>query len=234
MDSTKADADFHQTTQPQMFDNGQQRFHCSKLKTMHVESKKRDRRASRTRRSLNEALIALIREKRWEAITVQHVIDRANVGRSTFYAHYRDKEDLLRSAFAEFLGGVGSHIKWENLGKGRVVPVLELFTHLEEEFHHFYKALVRSRKTDLLFKIGPEQMAKGIEQSLTSWLGDKPQPSLPIAVISNYLASGVLSMLKWWLDQSMPYPPKHMDEIFHELVMPGLRLVLGISEVKAK
>src|SRR5258706_13580512 len=79
MDSTKADADFHQTTQPQMFDNGQQRFHCSKLKTMHVESKKRDRRASRTRRSLNEALIALIREKRWEAITVQHVIDRANV-----------------------------------------------------------------------------------------------------------------------------------------------------------
>jgi len=230
MDSTKADADFHQTTQPQMSDNGQRRFHCSKLKTMHVESKKRDRQASRTRRSLNEALIALIREKRWEAITVQHVIDRANVGRSTFYAHYRDKEDLLRSAFEEFLGAIGTNIRWENLETGRVVPVLELFTHLQEEFHQFYRALARSRKTDLFFKVGPGQMAKGIEQSLTVWLVDKPQPSVPIPVLSNYLASGILSMLKWWLDQSMPYPPKRMDEIFHELVMPGLRLVLGSAK----
>jgi AcrR family transcriptional regulator len=200
---------------------------------MPVKSKKRDRQASRTRQSLNEALIALIREKRWDEITVQHVIDRANVGRSTFYAHYRDKEDLLRSAFEEFLGAFGSHFKWENLGKGRVVPVLELFTHLQEEFHHFYKALVRSRKTDLLFKTGPGQLAKGFEQSLTSWLADKPRPSVPIPVLSNYLASGILSMLKWWLDQRMPYPPERMDQIFHELVMPGLRSVLRSIEVDA-
>ena len=198
---------------------------------MPVEKKKVDRRASRTRRSLSEALIALLREKRWDAITVQHVLDRADVGRSTFYAHYRDKEDLLRDTFAGFLDGIGAQLRWENLAAGRVVPVLELFTHLEQEFHRFYKALVRSRKTDLLFKIGPEQMAKGIEQSLVSWLADKPQPSVPITVLSNYLASGILSMLKWWLDQNMPYPPRRMDEIFHELVMPGLRSALG-SDVR--
>jgi AcrR family transcriptional regulator len=198
---------------------------------MRVAKKKVDRRASRTRRALSEALIALLREKRWDAITVQHVIDRANVGRSTFYAHYRDKEDLLRDTFAEFLGGVGAHLRWENLGSGRVVPVLELFTHLEEEFHHFYKALVRSRKTDFLFKIGPGQMAEGIEQSLVSWLAGKPQPSVPVPLLANHLASGILSMLKWWLDQNMPYPPRQMDAIFHELVMPGLRAVLTSNEV---
>lgn len=196
---------------------------------MSLESKKLDRRAIRTRRSLSEALIALLRVKRWDAITVQQVIDRANVGRSTFYAHYRDKDDLLRSTFAEFLGGIGTHIRWENLGTGRVVPVLELFTHLQDEFHHFYRALVRSQKTDLLLKIGPGQMASGIEVSLTSWLADKAQPLVPIPVLSNYLASGILSMLKWWLDQNMPYSPKRMDQIFHELVMPGLRLALGSS-----
>lgn len=217
-----------------MFDNGQTVFHCSTLKTMPVESKKGDRRANRTRRSLSEALIALIREKRWDTITVQHVIDRANVGRSTFYAHYRDKEDLLRSAFEEFLGAFGSHIRWENLESGRVLPVLELFTHLQDEFHHFYRALARSRKTDLFFKIGPALMAKGIEQSLTVWLADKPQPPVPAPVLSNYLASGILSMLKWWLDQNMPYPPERMDQIFHELVMPGLCSVLEGSEVKSK
>lgn len=218
-----------------MFDNGRTIFHCSKLKvTMHVESKKLDRRATRTRQSLNEAIIALIREKRWDEITVQDVIDRANVGRSTFYAHYRGKEDLLRSAFAEFLEAIGAQIRWENLPAGRVVPVLELFSHLQDEFHHFYRALARSRKTDLFFKIGPGQMAKGIEQSLSGWLADRPQPALPIRVLSNYLASGILSMLKWWLDQNMPYPPKRMDEIFHELVMPGLRSVLPNSKAQVK
>ena len=231
MESTKAAPSFHQTITTRMFDNGQRPFRCSKLKTMQVKNKKHDRRPGRTRQSLNEALIALIREKRWDTITVQHVIDRANVGRSTFYVHYRDKEDLLRSAFAEFLGAFGAHFKWEHLESGRVVPVLELFTHLEKEFHHFYKALVRSRKTDLLFKVGPEQMAKGIEHSLISWLADKPQPSVPIPVLSFYLASGILSMLKWWLDQNMPYPPSRMDEIFHELVMPGLRSTLASIEM---
>lgn len=170
-----------------------------------------------------------MREQRWDSITVQHVIDRANVGRSTFYAHYRDKEDLLRSSFGEFLEAIGAHIKWENLGQGRVVPVQELFSHLQDEFNHFYRALARSRKTDLLFKIGPAQMAKGIERSLTAWLADRPQPAVPIPVLANYLASGILSMLKWWLDQNMPYPPLQMDQIFHALVMPGVQAILGMK-----
>lgn len=60
-----------------------------------------DRRAARTRRMLHEALIALILRKGYEAITVQDIIDAADVGRSTFYAHYGGKEDLLRGGFEE-------------------------------------------------------------------------------------------------------------------------------------
>jgi AcrR family transcriptional regulator len=217
-----------------MFDSGQRGVHCLKLLIMPVKTRTHDRRASRTRQALSDALVSLIREKRWDTITVQHVIDRANVGRSTFYAHYRDKEDLLRCTFDEFLDRFGSGINWENLESGRVVPILELFTHLQDEFHRFYRALVRSRKTDLLFRIGPGQMAKCIEQSLTSWVADRAQPSVPIPVLANYLASAILSMLKWWLDQNMPYPPERMDQLFHELVMPGLRSTLGTSPAQVK
>src|SRR5215217_6067230 len=60
-----------------------------------------DRRAARTRKALHEALIALILRKGYEPITVQDILDEANVGRSTFYAHYTGKEDLLRSGFKE-------------------------------------------------------------------------------------------------------------------------------------
>ena len=198
---------------------------------MRSQSKQLDRRAIRTRQSLSEALIALIREQRWDAITVQHVIDRAGVSRSTFYAHYRGKDDLLRNTLAAFLSGIGLHIRWQSLPEGRVVPVLELFTHLEEEFHQLYNALARSRKTDLFFRIGPAQMAVGIEQSLATWLVDKPTPSVPLPVLANHLAASILSLLKWWLDEKMPYEPKRMDQFFHELVMPGLRTVLHSSEL---
>jgi AcrR family transcriptional regulator len=194
---------------------------------MKLKPRKNDRRASRTRRALNDALIGLILEKRYDSITVQHVIDRANVGRSTFYAHYRDKEDLLRSSFEDFLGMFGSHMQWQNLKDGRTVPVLELFRHLQD-FHNFYQALARSRKTDLLYKIGPSHMAKSIEQSLITWspkLGVQ-QSIVPLPVLSHYLASALLAMLKWWLEQEMPYSPERMDEMFHALVLPGLRAAL--------
>jgi AcrR family transcriptional regulator len=64
-----------------------------------MAEKKMDRRIQRTRQLLQDALLALILEKGFEAVTVQDVIDRANVGRSTFYAHFQDKEDLLLSGF---------------------------------------------------------------------------------------------------------------------------------------
>jgi AcrR family transcriptional regulator len=64
-------------------------------------AKKEDRRVQRTQRLLREALVALIREKGFEALSVQEIIDRANVGRATFYAHFDNKEDLLASGFDE-------------------------------------------------------------------------------------------------------------------------------------
>ncbi len=62
---------------------------------------KPDRRIQRTRQLLHEALITLILEKGYDAITVQDILERANLGRSTFYAHYQDKEALLLSGFQE-------------------------------------------------------------------------------------------------------------------------------------
>jgi AcrR family transcriptional regulator len=64
-----------------------------------VTEKKLDRRVQRTRRLLHEALIFLILEKKYESITVQEILDRADVGRSTFYLHFRDKDELLVSGF---------------------------------------------------------------------------------------------------------------------------------------
>ena len=200
---------------------------------MPIKSNNDDRRTRRTRRSLSDALFNLIREKHYDSITVQNVIDLADVGRSTFYAHYRDKEDLFLSGWERLLDEFARHIKWENVGRERTIPVLELFRHVQE-FYDLYRGLARSRKLDLLYKNGVSYLTKSIEKQLISYLADKPQPSAPAAVMSNYLASEVFSLLRWWLEHNRPYTPERMDEIFHELVIPGFRSVLGGIEADAK
>ena len=65
-----------------------------------------DRRTLRTRQLLTDALGELIRTKRYEAITVQEIADRANVGRSTFYAHFADKDDLVADGVRRMVGSL--------------------------------------------------------------------------------------------------------------------------------
>jgi AcrR family transcriptional regulator len=84
-----------------LFDTGQIRQIVRKQKERTMSRQKLDRRSQRTRKSLSEALAALMVEKRYDKITVQDIIDRANVGRSTFYAHFQDEEDLLVSGVME-------------------------------------------------------------------------------------------------------------------------------------
>ena len=62
---------------------------------------KPDRRIQRTRQSLRTALLTLIKEKGYDAISIEEITERANVGRATFYLHYKDKEDLLLEEFSE-------------------------------------------------------------------------------------------------------------------------------------
>ena len=198
-----------------------------------MESKKSGRRVTRTRRSLSDALVALILEKRFDSITVRNVIDRADVGRSTFYAHFRDKEDLFLSAWKDLLDWFVSRIEWEQAREQRFMPVRDLFQHVQE-FHPFYQALARSRKTNFIFKRGLNHLTDGMERSLNSFLTDKPQPSVPVTVVSNYPASEILGLLRWWLENNRPYTPERMDQIFHDLVTPGFRTAVWRIDVDAK
>jgi AcrR family transcriptional regulator len=180
-------------------------------------TRKDDRRAMRTRLALRDALIQLILEKHYDEITVQDIIDRANVGRSTFYAHFRDKEDLLIGDWEKFLNGFVQHISWKNAGQGRFVPFRELLHHLKD-VHHFYRALVRSSKMDKMYRTGVGYLSRSVENSLADLLQGQTNPPIPLPILANYLAATIFEQLKWWLDHDLPYTPERMDDIFHELV----------------
>src|SRR5438270_14006265 len=84
---------------------------------------KTDRRVRRTRDALGDALVALMHEKSFDQITVQQVLDRAGVGRATFYAHYSDKEDLFMSDVEEFFTMASSLFKRHHVQTKRLAPV---------------------------------------------------------------------------------------------------------------
>lgn len=191
-----------------------------------MENKKPDRRARRTRKSLRDALVELILEKHYDSITVQNILDRADVGRSTFYEHFRDKEDLFRGDWERFLDFLIRDINFENTKKDGFIPIKELFQHLID-LHPFYRALVKSRKSEQLFKTGHHHLAIAIENKLSLSLANEQPPLVPTAILSNYLVNEIFSLLRWWLDQNMPYTPERMDEIFHQLIMPGFRAAFG-------
>lgn len=181
-----------------------------------------DRRTQRTRRTLARALIALIQEKRYEAITVQDICARANVGRSTFYAHFQDKDDLLASNFQEVMRSLEGEIEWRD---GQFVfPVAPLFQHVQEH-HHLYEALTWGGGFDVLLRAGQQQRRAHIETHLATQLPQGRSPAVPLDVLTAYLAGALHTMLLWWLDRKMPYPPERMNEMFQQLVMPGVNAV---------
>jgi len=186
-----------------------------------------DRRSRRTRQMLTAALLELMREQRYDTITVQAIIDRANIGRSTFYAHYRDKEDLLQSAIARYVATLGSHMDAGAAGH-RLIPSLELLRHLQENYAP-YRALVRGRASGPLLQTMQAHLSGQVEARLARGLLPGTVPTVPLPVLAQHVAGALLTLLQWWVDREMPESPEQIDGYFRQLVRPSVQAATGID-----
>jgi len=183
-------------------------------------NKKTDARVRRTRDALGDALVALMQEKPFETITIQDVLDRAHVSRSTFYTHYSDKDDLLMSDSEEFFEAISMALSEHGDISDRVFPVKEFFTHLAD-VQPFFKALVKSGKFQENMELARGHFARGIERRLSELPRGKSIAANERSAIAFTQAGALLSLLTWWLDRGMREPPEQMDEIFHRMVWNG-------------
>src|SRR5262245_60618298 len=100
---------------------------------MAAEKRAKDRRIQKTQKLLHEALGYLIREKPYDSIVVKEILDRANVGRSTFYTHFRDKDELLASAIHDMLRRIPSPVSGSGTGHEAVIRFsLPIFEHIHQ------------------------------------------------------------------------------------------------------
>lgn len=181
---------------------------------------KHDRRSQRTRQLVNSAMMGLLSEKPFEAITVQDILDRAGIGRSTFYSHYFDKDDVHASVMEQMLERMSQQLSERHAGHG-IVPSLELFQHIHQDRQQF-QAVAWGQTGERLWDMMQTELGRIIEQALKSAGDDTKLPSIPPTVVSAYLAGAYLNLLKWWLKAGMPYPPEEMDRIFRQLALPGV------------
>lgn len=186
-----------------------------------ASTKKTDARVRRTRDALGDALIALMQEKPFDTITVQEVLERAHVSRSTFYSHYSDKDDLLMSDSEEFFEALSTALSAHGDKSDRVFPVQEFFTHLAD-VQPFYKALVRSGRFQENMELARGHFARGIERRLCELPRGRAIPDGERSAIAHTHAGALLSLLTWWLDRGMREPPAQMDELFHRMVWNGV------------
>lgn len=190
---------------------------------------KADRRFQRTELLLREALIALILEKSYDAITVQNILDRANMGRSTFYAHYRDKEDLLLSGFQALFETFQKEYAQRSVPNREPVETgkdLSLFFFRHAGSHRdLFKAMIGEQGGKIIQEHTQKFLTRFLREHISAQLSG-PNKELQADLLAHFIAGSYLSMLTWWLDRDLPYTAEEMDALFQRLVIPGIRALM--------
>jgi AcrR family transcriptional regulator len=189
---------------------------------------KLDRRVSRTRRALKEALTDLILEKGYEAVTVQDVIDRADVGRSTFYAHFIDKDDLLMAILAD-LDVPGPDTEGWQPDDPAFGWTLELFRHFGSG-KRLFKA-VASGQTGALARRETTRRLEDLARAELSRLkvARKLDP-FRVETVVRFLVGTFIGFMDWWMrEENEHLPPEQVDHAFRSLVLPGVSNVLELD-----
>lgn len=184
-----------------------------------MKIKKTDRRSLRTRKMLSDSLVYTLKRKRYENISIQDILEQANVGRSTFYTHFYDKEDLLISSFEHILDSFIHPQKADNKNSAYALPSLSLFKHAQE-YHSLYIALVHGGCAELVLKNAHTHLYQKVEEYL---LSVKESSNIPIPILADYLVGTLINLLKWWLENYMPLKPEEMNQIYHQLIASNIQ-----------
>ena len=185
-----------------------------------------DRRVQRTRQALHKALISLVLERGYEAVTIKDVVTRANVGRSTFYAHYPSKEDLLTAEIEGLRATLAAEqraalvrqggVSTRSLGFSRA-----LFEHAQD-YRDVYRVLVGERGASIIIARMRALFAELVRDELTQLVPRPAQGDIPRSALVQFIVGSLMSILTWWLEGASDLKPVQADAIFRRLTVPAI------------
>ena len=211
-----------------------------------MAEKTTDRRVRRTRHALENALISLILEKGYDAVTIEEITDRADLGRTTFYLHFRDKEELLMNAIdsmiEDFLAQnetqpltkqmLNQNIKYTPEGftqYGRLIK--QIFVHAEENAD-LYKVMLRGEGS----KKAIQRLTEISKLEFLRRMRNFPnlQSKVPLDVLAVHFTGSILTLVTWWLEQDRPYSIDEMVGYFQQMFVFGALETMHLADITPK
>lgn len=184
-----------------------------------------DRRQQKTRAAIFSAFSSLLAKKSYSKITVQEIIDSANVGRSTFYAHFETKDDLLRELCQELFGHIidtamdCSHT--HGLYSNRSAPesvFCHLLQHLQENDNNILE-LLSCESSEIFLRYFKDSLNQLIQ---TQFMKESIHSPVPQDFLINHISGSFVEMVLWWIKRRMQPDPQQLDAYFRAVIEPIL------------
>ena len=190
-----------------------------------------DPRVRRTRRALRDALVFLILKKDYASITIKEITDRAEVAYITFYRHFESLDQLLMEVLDEGLAGLLTHI--ETLAKKSETSALEvegklIFEYIEQNANLF-RVLFKSQSVARIRKKVVQNIANIFQKSCVPLerLGNQ----VTVNIASNHIATSLLSLIEWWLENNIKPSPTEMGKVYKSLIIDSTVKAVGILSI---
>ena len=199
------------------------------------EKKKEDRRSTRTRQALHLALLELVKEKGYEGVTVEEITARANLGRTTFYLHYQDKEELLLENLEQHLTALVDGINNRSLilwfHESQDYLVKSIFATVKEN-SDIFSLIIREQSNkvyDRFLGIMARVATKMITESPRAEIQTSQLP-IPVDYIIDYFSGAMWASIVWWARADFVQSADAMTERFRSLFFSGVLRALGVEE----
>ncbi|MEU3371348.1 TetR/AcrR family transcriptional regulator [Streptomyces sp. NPDC006711] len=195
-----------------------------------------DRRVRRTRAALRTALVDLVLEKGFHAITVEEIAERANVGRATFYGHYRDKEDLLVGIVQDLSEDRERLLPAVEQAQDKGftgLPVLYVFQHAEQE-RSVYRVILRGEGDGRALREFTGiicAQAEKVFRTRAEQLGVTPR--VPLDVVARAWTGELVGLLSWWVECDTGYAAEEITAHLRDLSVYGRVWATGLTPADA-
>lgn len=177
---------------------------------------KTDRRSMRTRRLLVQGLVELMRHQRYHSITVGEIAEKADIGRSTFYAHFTDKDDLLIVGVHHLLAS----LETEAAEPTRIYPTLGLLRHLGAQAD-LYRILAKDRGLTVFLSALQDEITKSLTDRITDRI-TTATPAVAPAMLAAMVTSMLITAIRTWIEGGLTSPAETVDQMFHTLATAAI------------
>lgn len=168
-----------------------------------------DRRIQKTKTSLTEALINLILEKGYEKVTIKDIIDKANVGRSTFYIHYESKEQLLLDGHNNLNVKMFTDEEIRN-SKNNEISFLSLFNHVAEN-RKLAKAMLGKKGGNMMTAFFKNNIALKIKKVFNNQYGKRKADQKWLTYLSDAAGAAVVNLIVSWIEDDMVFTAEELS-----------------------